>query len=84
MNYKGLKKASGETRYCNKSGTFGECEIALNLKTGKIYATWRYGKGNFTMWHDENIRNMFYTLYPMSQKRIKERLNEEVAFYVHA
>ena len=52
MNYKGLKKASSETKYCSKSGTFGECEIALNVKTGKVYATWRYGNGNFTMWHD--------------------------------
>lgn len=83
MKFKGIKEACSETRCCGKNGTYGSTEIALNTKTMKIYATWRYSKNSFSDWNDDNIINLFYTDYPMTMKEIKQRVTEEYLTLKH-
>jgi hypothetical protein len=77
MKFKGIKNACSETKCCGKNGNYGSTEIALNVKTLEVYATWRYSKNSYSKWMNDDIVNLFTTDFPMTMKELEQRITEE-------
>lgn len=73
--YRGIKKASGETKWL--TGWNGHTQIAYDPETDTVYSEWIPNVNEWNEYHDPSVV-WFTTTEPMTMEEIKNQIEEEI------